>query len=318
MRHLSLLRIVLSGNIMKYSIFGIKNFMVCASLLTEVALAQTYPPFKVADTNYQAITLGAYLNELQEKNSTIKIKKIAVDSATATAKQAGNPYLSPILTYARGSIYTQAPYTGYTSPASNTLGATVTVEGWGKRSAREAYAQAEANRQLAEMVNETRSVETQAIFNYIDALRTKLLWQSYQLAIDKLNALSGQNSTTQKVEFLAAQKVLANDLKYYSYALMGFLNTTDQALPLPMGSLQIPPQNLSVNELIEQAQSNRTDLHSGKASIESASANLEAEMLIFYRAFITLKLLAMPPAGLVMGLKNPLVFYYPFLLEIAF
>jgi uncharacterized membrane protein YqiK len=56
----------------------------------------------------------------------------------------------------------------------------VTIEGWGKRSAREAYAQAEANKQLAEMVNESRSVETQAIFNYIDALRTKLLWQSYQ------------------------------------------------------------------------------------------------------------------------------------------
>ncbi|QWE15717.1 TolC family protein [Polynucleobacter sp. AP-Nino-20-G2] len=221
------------------------------------------------------MTLSTYLNELNEKNPALRAKKLTADSAASTAKQAGMPYLSPILTYARGSVYTQAPYTGYTNPASNTVGATVTVEGWGKRSAREAYAQSEANRHLAEMIVETRSVETQAIFNYIDALRTKLLWQSYQSAIDKLSAYKGQDVSSHKTEFLAAQKVLANDLKYYSYGLVNFLGNPNQPLPLPVGMLNIPPQKFTTKDLVERAQDNRADLTSSKASIESAAANLE-------------------------------------------
>jgi outer membrane protein TolC len=254
-------------------VFG--GLFVLASLLPHVTRGQTLPPFKSSDTNYQAITLSAYINELNEKNSTLRVKKINADSAISIAKQAGMPNLSPILTYARGSIYTQAPYTGYTNPSSNTFGAIVTVEGWGKRSTREAYAQAEANRQLAEMVAETRSVETQAIFNYIDALRTKLLWQSYQSALDKLGTIKTPDSATQKAEFIAAQKVLANDLKYYSYGLMGALGGQDQQLPLPLGTLNIVPQRFKVSDLIDHAENNRVDLTSNKAAIESANANLE-------------------------------------------
>jgi outer membrane protein TolC len=239
------------------------------------ANCQTLPPFRSDDTIYQAVTLGAFLNELNEKNATIKVRKLSTESAAAIAKQAGTPHLSPILTYARGSIYTQSPYAGYTNPASNTLGVTVTVEGWGKRSAREAQAQAEANRQLAEMVAESRSIETQAIFNYIDALRTKLLWQSYQGAIDGLNSINRQVANPYRSEFLSAQKVLANDLKYYSYGMVALLNSPEKNLPLPVGSLNITPQIFQVSLLIEKAQENRSDVSSGKAVIDSASANLE-------------------------------------------
>lgn len=249
--------------------------VLLACITPHISVAQTLPSFKAPDTNYRAITLSAYLAELDEKNASLRAKKLNTDSALSVAKQAGMPYLSPILTYVRGSIYTQAPYAGYTNPASNTLGASITVEGWGKRSAREIYAQAEANRQLAEMVVETHSIQTQAILNYIDALRTKLLWQSYQSAIDKLDSFRGQNITEQKKEFLAAQKVLANDLKYYSYGLMGFLSVPDQQLPLPVGTLNIPTQKFSVAELVKHAEENRADLISNKASIELANANLE-------------------------------------------
>jgi len=148
--------------------------------------AQSLPPFKAPNTNYRAVTLGNYLGELNEENANLKIRRLSVDSAKANAKDAGKPYLSPILTYVRGSMYTQAPYSGYTNPASNTLGAMVTIEGWGKRSAREAQAEADAKHKLAEMITESKAIETEAIFNYIDALRTKLLWQSYQAAIDGL------------------------------------------------------------------------------------------------------------------------------------
>jgi outer membrane protein TolC len=240
-----------------------------------ISHSQNLPPFKTQGTNFQAVTLSSFLSELNEKNTNIKIKKLSSDSALAVAKQAGMPHLSPLLTYSKGSIYTQQPYVGYTNPSSNTFGATVTVEGWGKRTARQAYAQAEANRQLAEMVNESRAIETQAIFNYIDALRTKLLWQSYQGAIDQLSAINTGESFKHKDEFIASQKVLNNDLKYFSYGLLNFLGDSTQTLPLPVGSLNIPPKSFDVNILISQAQENRPDIASNKASIETASANLD-------------------------------------------
>jgi len=125
------------------------------------------------------------------------------------------------------------------------------------------------------MVTETRTLETQAIFNYIDALRTKLLWQSYQSAIDGLLKMHSLESSQLKSEYLSSQKTLSNDLKYYSYGLVGYLNTPEQTLPLPVGTLNIPTQNPQVENLITNAQEKRTDIASSKASIDSASANLE-------------------------------------------
>lgn len=242
---------------------------------TSLTIGQNLPAFKTQGTNFQAISLTSYLNELNDKNTSIKVKRLNSDSASAIAKQAGMPHLSPLLTYSKGSIYTQQPYIGYTNPSSNTFGATVTVEGWGKRSAREAYAQAEANRQLADMVNESRSVETQAIFNYIDALRTKLLWQSYQGAVDKLSNLNSSDASKYKDEFISSQKVLNNDLKFFSYGLLNYLGEPSQSLPLPVGTLNISPKSFDINALISQAQEKRPDISTNRASIESASANLE-------------------------------------------
>jgi hypothetical protein len=128
---------------------------------------------------------------------------------------------------------------------------------------------------MAEMVNESRNVETQAIFGYIDALRTKLLRQSYQSAIDGLGSFRTSNVNQYKTEFLSAQKVLSNDLKFYSYGLMNFTNDHDRQLPLPLGTLNIAPQDFKVNDLIAKAQGSRTDLLTNQASLECASSNLE-------------------------------------------
>ena len=249
--------------------------VMCFSLHSSFSQSQNLPPYKTQGTNYQSISLEGYLNELNDQNTGVKIKRLNSDSAAAVAKQAGMPRLSPLLTYSKGSIYTQQPYVGYTSPASNTFGATVTIEGWGKRSAREAYAQAEANRLLAEMVNETRSVETQAIFNYIDALRTKLLWQSYQGAIDRLSSINLPEAAKIKADYLSAQKTINNDLKFFSYGLMNYLGEPSTTLPLPVGTLNVPPQSFDVAKLIEKALDSRADITINKASVESASANLE-------------------------------------------
>ncbi len=251
------------------------SLIASVCLVAFVTRAQSLPPFSAKDTTYQSISLNVFLKDLNEKNPTIKVRKLGIDSADSIAKQAGKPLLSPILTYARGSYNTQTPYTGYASPASNTVGASITVEGWGKRSAREAFAQAEANRNLADMVTESRSIETQAILSYVDALRTKLLWQSYQGAIDRLGSIKQAEATKQKANFETAQKVLANDLKFYAYGLMGYLNVDEKTLPLPMGTLDMPPQSFQIDKLITQAQENRVDITSGKAYVDSASTNLE-------------------------------------------
>ena len=126
---------------MKKISISIYSFLFTSFFVTGVQ-AQSLPPFKVDNTQYRSVSLGNYLSELNEENANLKIRRLNIASADANAKDAGMPYLSPILTYARGSMYTQAPYAGYTNPASNTLGAMVTIEGWGKRSAREAQAQA--------------------------------------------------------------------------------------------------------------------------------------------------------------------------------
>ena len=258
---------------MKKISISIYSFLFASFFVTGVH-AQSLPPFKAGNTQYRSVSLGNYLSELNEENANLKIRRLNIASADANAKDAGMPYLSPILTYARGSMYTQAPYAGYTNPASNTLGAMVTIEGWGKRSAREAQAQADAKRKLAEMITEGKAIETEAIFNYIDALRTKLLWQSYQEAIDALNQYRASGST-QAAEFIAAQKVLANDLKYYSYGMANFVGKTGSEMIMPVGTLNIEAKNFKVDDLIARAQENRADIASGQAAVESAAANLE-------------------------------------------
>jgi len=258
---------------MKKISISIYSFLFASFFVTGVH-AQSLPPFKAGNTQYRSVSLGNYLSELNEENANLKIRRLNIASADANAKDAGMPYLSPILTYARGSMYTQAPYAGYTNPASNTLGAMVTIEGWGKRSAREAQAQADAKRKLAEMITEGKAIETEAIFNYIDALRTKLLWQSYQEAIDALNQYRASEST-QAAEFIAAQKVLANDLKYYSYGMANFVGKTGSEMIMPVGTLNIEAKNFKVEDLIARAQENRADIASGQAAVESAAANLE-------------------------------------------
>ena len=254
------------------------KFFTCiflALLYDAQAGAQSLPVFHSSNTQFRPIALSAYIGEVNLDNPTIKIKNLNSDSAASVAKQAGRPYISPILTYVRGSMYTQTPYVGYTNPSSNTYGASITVEGWGKRSAREAQAQADLNRQMAEALTESKSVETQAIFAYIDALRTKLLWQSYQAAIDRLKPFASDEASRNKAEFQVAQGVLSNDLKYYSYTLVSFVGNAEKELPLPVGTLNMPPENFNVKTLVSEGLEKRTDVRQGKASIDSATANLE-------------------------------------------
>lgn len=248
---------------------------IASSFIALSSQAQTLPPFQSPGISYKTIDISTFIGEISESNKTIQARRLGLDSATSNVQQAAMPYLSPTLTYARGSMYTQAPYTGYTNPSSNTYGAMVTVEGWGKRSAREAQAKADANRLNAEMIAETKSIETEAIFTYIDALRTKLLWQSYQSAINSLDNFQNPTSRQNQVELRVAQKTLANDLQYFAFGLVNYIGKPEKALPLPVGTLDIRPRKFNISELVDRAQEKRLDIASNKAAIDLAVANLD-------------------------------------------
>jgi len=64
-------------------------------------------------------------------------------------------------------------------------------------------------------------------------------------------------------------------LKYYSYGLVNYLGKADSDLILPVGTLNMEPQNFKVEELIAHARENRADISSGQAAVESAAATLE-------------------------------------------
>jgi hypothetical protein len=83
---------------MSFQTFGFVVALVW--VLTNQASGQTLAPFKSTDTQYQPISLGVYIAEVNEKNASIKSRKLSSDSALSVAEQAGMPHLSPILTYA--------------------------------------------------------------------------------------------------------------------------------------------------------------------------------------------------------------------------
>ena len=249
--------------------------LVCFSISTPSSWAQKNPAFPVNGSEYQPISLQDFVKEISENNASIQMKRIGVKTATAGVEQAAAPILNPIVTYARGSIYTQSPYTGYTNPASNTLGASITIEGVGKRTARENFAKAEENRITSETITDSKVIETQAIFSYIDALRTKLLWQSNQSGIENLVKIKSAASIDKQSEFKSAQDTLSNDLKFFSYDLINYTGKLENKLPLPIGNLKTPAHNFNVDGLIQDALAKRTELNSTLASIESAKANIE-------------------------------------------
>jgi outer membrane protein TolC len=87
--------------------------------------------------------------------------------------------------------------------------------------------------------------------------------------------INSLEATKTKEDLLSAQKTLNNDLKFFSYGLLNYLGEPHQFLPLPIGTLNVSPQSFDIAKLIDKAQDSRSDIASNKASIESASANLE-------------------------------------------
>ena len=239
------------------------------------AQAQPYSPSDAVDLTFAPITLEQYLAQVRENNATIGGRRLGLQTATANKTAQSLPNTRPNISYSRGSWYQMLPYTPYTTPASNTYSLSVNVEGWGKREARGDYAQAEIGRSTVELDSTTVTIETSALYAYIDTLRNRMQWQTYLGALDRLNSLPSNPKTKAAEQNLLTGKTAAfDDLQYNALGMLNYSGDAIRDLPFPKGRLDLPSQSFQLVALVEQAQKSRVDVLSTEAALQSAEKNV--------------------------------------------
>ena len=143
------------------------------AMLPLFAIAQSQP---TGFSEYAPISLPQYLDVVKENNAVIGNRRLGKETAAAIKQSLAIYQLRPSVSYTKGTYYQQVPYTPYNSPASNTYGLNFYMEGWGKRSARSEYGDAEIGRSEADYQATEADVQTAATLGYIDALRNRLLY----------------------------------------------------------------------------------------------------------------------------------------------
>jgi len=227
------------------------------------------------ELKYSPITFQDYIEVVRKNNANIEIAALNIQTAQANKESDALYRLAPNLTYSRGSYMNQLPYSTYNTPQSNTYGVSFTVEGWGKRSARETLAQSKIERSAIELEKTRTTVELYAINAYIDALRYSLTFKSCNDALTKLNAYQGNVKTMNAQNFLNKYKVsIEQSMAFSSLSMRNYSGNSLQGLPLPTGSLNYPVQQFNLEELISQGQSQRVEILSLHSDIEVADKNI--------------------------------------------
>jgi Outer membrane efflux protein len=245
-------------------------FLISASLITKGNASEISQSIKL---QIQEITAPEYINLLELKNGTLLAKKLSLKGAESQLHQMSAPVINPNVTLSRGAYFGQTPYTPFVSPASNTFTFGGVLEGMGKRAAREEYAKAELVRTQSDMEFSKKAIAGDAIFAYLDTLRTKLAWKSYQDGIDRFNAI-GDKETKERVQSI--QATVANDFKFFSFALNNFVGRNSSTLLEPMGSIaHVLPKEFKVEELLSNAMKNRADVLNFEDALKVADANIK-------------------------------------------
>ncbi|MBU3622131.1 hypothetical protein [Polynucleobacter sp. AP-Latsch-80-C2] len=85
-------------------------------------------------------------------------------------------------------------------------------------------------------------IQTVATLSYIDALRNRLLFNSYAVAAKKIASLPQNAQTKDSSQFLKYyESAYAKDLQFTALALLNYSGGSLSNLPLPIGKLNIPP-----------------------------------------------------------------------------
>jgi len=245
---------------------------VGTSLFASLTLAQS----SVAGlSEYAPISLTQYLQVVRENNAIIGNKRLSKETAAAIKNSLSNYQFKPSVSYTKGTFYQQVPYTPYTDPTSNTYGLNVFLEGWGKRSARSEFGDAEILRSDADYQATEADVQTVATLGYVDALRNRLLFNSYASAAKKISALPPSAKTKDSAQFLTYyENTSAKDLQFTSLGLLNFSGGALNKLPLPMGKLDVAPEEFNPDQLITQALNNRADVLVMQSALNSAEKNI--------------------------------------------
>lgn len=226
-------------------------------------------------SEYAPITLTQYLQVVKENNAIIGNKRLGKETAAAIKNALSNYQFKPNVSYTKGTFYQQVPYTPYTDPTSNTYGLNVLMEGWGKRSARSEFGEAEILRSDADYQATEADVQTLATLGYVDALRNRLLFNSYASAAKKISALPPSAKTKDSAQFLTYhENASAKDLQFTSLGLLNFSGGALNKLPLPMGKLNVAPEEFNPDQLITQALNSRADVLVMQSALNSAEKNI--------------------------------------------
>ena len=245
-------------------------------LLTTVTLnvyAQSGAGKSADDVKYVPITLQEYLVQVESNSAAVGAKKLAVETTKAQRPYMVTPNINPSLTYSRGSYYNATPYSPYVAPGSNTYTLSGTIEGWGKRTARTNFSDAEILRNESELNSIVKATRIDAVFAYLDTLRVKKIYDSYENAIRKLVA---KKEKARAEPLITAQTNSANDLKYFAYTMGVFAGNSSVVLLEPSGNLNtFKPREFKAQVLVEQALNQRADILYFHDAIKSAEASLE-------------------------------------------
>lgn len=226
-------------------------------------------------SEYTPISLPQYLQTVKENNAIIGNKRLGKETVAAIKQSLSLYQFNPSISYSKGTFYQQVPYTPYDIPTSNTFGLNFNIEGWNKRSTRSKYGEAEIGRSDADYQATEADIQTAATLDYIDALRNRLLFNSYATAAKKIAALPQSDQTKDSTQLLLYyENASAKDLQFTSLSLINHSGDKFKNLPLPIGNLNIEPQNFNLEELINQALAIRTDIVVMQAAINSSEKNI--------------------------------------------
>jgi len=235
-------------------------------------------PIYAVELRYSPITLDQYLELVKQSNAYINGASLDVQTAMANKEAQSLYQFAPSVSYARGAYQNQTPYSPYNTPQSSTYGLSFTIEGWGKRSAREKLAQAQTEASTVQLEKTRSFVQINALNTYIDTLRLALILKSHNNALSKLKPLAS-TKTADAERFLNTQKTATEkDLSFSALNLLNFSGDALQDLPYPKGDLNIPAQEYNVEELISRGQNQRMEILSLQSAIDVAEKNMTLTM----------------------------------------
>ncbi len=252
--------------------------LIGVSLFSSLSLAQSAPS---GLGEYAPISLTQYLQTVKENNAIIGNKRLGKETAAAIKQSLSLYQTRPAVSYTKGTFYQSVPYSPYSNPTSSTYGLNVFMEGWNKRATRSDFGEAEIGRSEADYQATEAEVQVAATLGYIDALRNRLLFNSYASAAKKVSGLPQSSQTKDSTQFLIYhENASAKDLQFTALSLLNYSGDGIKKLPLPIGKLNLEPQNFNPEELINQALATRPDIvvlqaaiNSSEKSIAMASAN---------------------------------------------